>query len=96
MEEKSGICLLGQLIAQGCAGANEGLVAPVTFIPNLVHAGVEDGQRPAAEDAEDAEGAEYCPAGRPEHTPPRRPELVSPAVTDVPGFYFFNVSELRS
>jgi hypothetical protein len=66
MEEGSGICLLGQLIAQGCAGANEGLVAPVTFILNMVHAGVEDGQRPAAEgQTPTAEGAEYCPARRP-------------------------------
>jgi hypothetical protein len=62
MEEGSGICLLGQLIAQGCAGADEGLVAPVTFILNMGHAGVEDSQRPAAE------GAEYCPARRPENT----------------------------
>jgi hypothetical protein len=77
MEEGSGICLLGQLIAQGCAGANEGCVAPVTFILNMVHAGVEGGQRPAAE------GAEYCPARRPEHTPSRHPELVSPAVKQV-------------
>jgi hypothetical protein len=29
---------LGQLIARCCAGANEGLVAPVTFILNMVHA----------------------------------------------------------
>ena len=36
---------MGQLIAQGCAGANEGLVAPVTFIPNLVHAEAQRTQR---------------------------------------------------
>ena len=66
MEEGSGICLLGQLIAQGCAGANEGLVAPVTFILNMGHARVEDGQTPAAEgQTPTAEGAEYCPARRP-------------------------------
>ena len=29
---------MGQLIAKGCAGANEGLVAPVTVITNMVHA----------------------------------------------------------
>ena len=43
---------MGQLIAQGCAGADEGLVAPVTFILNMGHARVEDGQTPAAEGAE--------------------------------------------
>jgi hypothetical protein len=57
---------LGQLIAQGCAGADEGLVAPVTFILNMGHARVEDGQTPAAEgQTPTAEGAEYCPARRP-------------------------------
>ena len=34
MEEESGICLLGQLSAQGCAGANEGLVeASILYLP---------------------------------------------------------------